>query len=122
MFFDHTVTGLDPIPNDVPWYYITLAIVIGAAAINHGTGMIFRSWEREFNLPKWFSAVGDVFGLVLATSIGVLVGHIVWSWVLGGVVALCGAFSHAMVMTFVRARLLGYVNAKNNEENSEKEK
>jgi len=122
MLFDHAINGLNPIPNDVPWYYITLAIVVGGAAVNHGVGMIFRNWERELKLPSWFSVIGDVFGLILSTVLGAVVGHLVWSWALGGVVALAGAFSHAMVMSFVRARLFGYVAAKNNEEKPPKKK
>ena len=103
-FHDHS-KGLEPVANNVPWYYITLAIGVGAAALQHGVHMVFASWERELKLPAWFSVAGDIFGIVLATGLGALTGHLVWNWALGGVVGLVGAFSSSLVLSLVRARL-----------------
>lgn len=97
--------GLQEIPNQVPWYYMTGAFLIGAALVQHGCHMVFTAWERELNLPKWFSVVGDVLGIVMAVLLGMLTGHLVWHWSLGGIVGLVGALSSRMVLAAVRARL-----------------
>lgn len=93
------------IPNDVPWYYISLAMLVGGAMLTHGVTMVTRGWEKELKLPDWFSVAGQGAGIALSTGMGCLAGHIVWHWALGGMVSLVGAFSSALVLSFVRARL-----------------
>lgn len=104
LFHDHD-HGLQPIANQVPWYYISLAILVGAALLEHGCSMVFRGWEQELKLPPWFSIIGDVLGIVLAAGMGCVAGHLVWNWALGGMVAVVGAFSSRVVLGMVRAKL-----------------
>jgi len=104
-FFDHHENGLNPIANNVEWYYIALAVLVGAAALSHGVSRVFMAWEKELSLPRWFSVIGDVFGIILATALSCMVGHISWSWALAGTTGLVGAFSSALVLSLVRAKL-----------------
>lgn len=103
LFHDHE-HGLQEIPNQVPWYYMTGAFLVGAALVQHGCHMVFTAWERELGLPKWFSVIGDVLGIALAVGLGMLTGHLVWHWALGGIVSLVGALSSRVVLSMVRAR------------------
>lgn len=94
-----------PVPNQIPWYYLTLAILVGAAMLTHGITMIAKGWEQELKLPAWFSVAAQVFAIVLSTCLGCLAGYIIWEWALGGMVALVGAFSSTLVLAFVRAKI-----------------
>lgn len=96
---------LVPIPNHVPWYYICLAILVGAALLSHGITVVAQSWESELKLPVWFSVVAQAFGIVFSTVLGCLAGYLVWEWALGGMVALIGAFSSQLILALVRAKL-----------------
>lgn len=96
---------LVPIPNQVPWYYITLALLLGAALLAHGVTVVARGWEKEMQWPRWFSVAAQGFGIVLATLMGCLAGYLVWEWALGGMVALIGAFSSQLVLGLLRAKL-----------------
>lgn len=102
---EHDADDLVPIPNQVPWYYITLAILVGAALLSHGVTVVARSWEQELKLPQWFSVAAQGFGIVLSTALGCLAGYLVWEWALGGMVALIGGFSSQLVLGLVRAKL-----------------
>lgn len=94
-----------PIPNQVPWYYLTLAILVGAALLSHGVTMVGRGWEVELKLPTWFSVAAQGFGIVLSTALGCLAGYLVWNWTLGGMVGLIGGFSSQLILGLVRAKL-----------------
>jgi hypothetical protein len=104
LFYDHN-TGLSPIPNDVEWYYIALSVLVASAALSHGVSRIFMAWEKELSLPRWFSVVGDIFGIILATTLSCIAGHLTWSWFLAGSIGLVGAFSSALVLLLLRAKL-----------------
>lgn len=103
MMFDHT-EGLKPIEHNVPWYYVALAVLVGAALLVHGAKLAFTRWERDLGGPRWVDIAGEVFGIILATTLGGIAGHVVWNWALGGMVALVGAFSSSFVVSLVRAR------------------
>ena len=94
-----------PIPNTMPWYYLSLALLVGAAMLTHGVTMVTRGWEKELRLPDWFSVAGQIVGIALSTGMGSLAGYLLWHWALGGMVALVGAFSSTLVLSLVRARL-----------------
>lgn len=94
-----------PVPNHVPWYYITLAILVGSALFVNGIRMVASRWERELGAPRWFDVAAEAFGIVAATALGCLTGYIIWEWVLGGVVALVGAVSSSLVVAVVKARV-----------------
>ena len=98
------IADIATVPNQIPWYYLTLVFLLGASALAHGNIMVFRGWEKELNLPRWFSIVGDVFGIVLAVCLGCFVGYLIWNWALGGSVSLVGAFSSTLIVSLVRAR------------------
>lgn len=99
------VDNLVPIPNTIPWYYICLVLLVGAALLTQGVTMLTKGWEQELKLPNWFSVLGQAVGIVLATVMGCLAGFLVWQWALGGMVALVGASSSALILNLVRARL-----------------
>lgn len=101
----HDADDLVPIHNHVPWYYITVALLVGSAMLAHGITVMTRGWEQELSLPRWFSIAGQVFGIVLSTALGCLAGYLVWEWALGGMVALVGACSSALVLSLVRAKI-----------------
>lgn len=101
----HDAADLVPVPNDVPWYYLTLAILVGAALLSHGITAVASSWESELKLPSWFSVAAQGFSIVLASAMGCLAGYLVWEWALGGMVGLIGAFSSQLVLGLIRARL-----------------
>lgn len=94
-----------PVPNHVPWYYLVLAILIGAALLSHGVAALARAWEKELGLPEWFSVAGQAFGIVLATGLSCFAGYLVWNWALGGMVGLIGSVSSQLVLSLVRARI-----------------
>lgn len=94
-----------PIPNQVPWYYLTLAILVGAALLTHGVTVVGRGWEVELKLSAWFSVAAQGFGILLSTFMGCLAGFLVWNWTLGGMVGLIGAFSSQLILGLVRAKL-----------------
>lgn len=96
---------LVPIPNTVPWYYICLALLVGAALLTQGVTVLTKGWEKELKLPNWFSVAGQAFGIVLATLMGCIAGYLIWEWALGGMVTLVGAASSALILTLIRARL-----------------
>jgi hypothetical protein len=104
LFYDHD-QGLQQVSNNVDWYYIALAVLIGSAALSHGVSRVFMAWEKELSLARWFSVIGDIFGIILATALSCVVGHITWSWALAGTTGLVGAFSSALVLSLVRAKL-----------------
>ncbi len=103
------VQATDPLSNPdltgQPNYYLVMAILVGAAMLSHGVTMVARAWEKELGLAQWFSVVAQAFGIILATSAGYLVGHLVWDPTLAGVIAMVGAFSNALVLSAVRARI-----------------
>lgn len=100
---DHS-EGLKPVEHSVPWYYIALAVLAGAALLVHGAKLAFTRWERDLGGPKWVDVAGEVFGIGLATILGGIAGHLVWNWALGGIVALVGAFSSSFIVSLIRAR------------------
>ena len=67
--------------------------------------MLTKGWEQELKLPNWFSVLGQIFGIVLSTIMGCLAGYLVWQWALGGMVALVGSTSSALILTLIRTRL-----------------
>ena len=93
------------VSNQVPWYYIAFAFLVAAALLAHGNSMVWSGWEKELRLPRWFSIVGDVFGVVLSLCLGCFIGHIVWNWALGGAVSLVGALSSTLIVSLIKARL-----------------
>jgi drug/metabolite transporter (DMT)-like permease len=90
---------------EISWYYACLAILVGAAMLSHGSTMIAQGWEKELKLPAWFSIIGTIFGMILSIVLGSIVGYLIWDWMLGGIVALVGAFSSTLVLSIVRSRL-----------------
>ncbi len=106
-FLQQVTDGDDivPISNQVPWYYLTLAILVGSALLTRGVTVVGRSWEAELKLPTWFSVAAQGFGIVLSTMMGCLAGYLVWNWTLGGMVGLIGAFSSQLILGLVRAKL-----------------
>ena len=95
----------DSTATEIPWYYLTLAFALAGAALEHGCNTLFTGWERELKLPIWFSVIGDVTGIVLASVLGATVGSIVWQWHLGSAVAFTGAIASRLVISLVRAKL-----------------
>lgn len=93
------------IPNDIPWYWLAVAILIGSALVAYGAQVTFERWERDAHLPEWFSVAGGVFGIVLATVMGGIAGHILWHWSLGMMCAICGAWGSQWVLGVVASRI-----------------
>jgi hypothetical protein len=114
-------TGLQQIPNDVPWYYIVGAVVVGSAALSHGVSRQFSAWERELSAPKWLSVAGDITGIVLSIALSSFVGYLTWSAPLAGIAGSCGAFSSSLILRIIKAKLgvpqsISTPPAKHNEE------
>ena len=55
---------MPPVIHDVPWHYVSLAILVGAALLSHGVTVVGRSWEKELKLPEWFSVAAQGFGIL----------------------------------------------------------
>lgn len=96
---------MPPVIHDVPWHYVSLAILVGAALLSHGVTVVGRSWEKELKLPEWFSVAAQGFGILMSAACGSLAGYLVWNWGLGGMVGLVGGFASSLVLSLVRARL-----------------
>ncbi len=93
-----------PIPNDIPWYYIAVAILIGSALIAYGAGATAEKWEKDASLPNWFSVAGGIVGIVLACAAGTIAGYLVWQPVLGLLSSLAGAFGSPWVLKLIWSR------------------
>ncbi len=92
------------IANDIPWYLLAGAVLIGAALVAYGAQMTFEHWKREAHLSGWFSVMGGVFGIFLASAMGAIAGHILWHWSLGLMCAVCGAWGSQWVLGLMSAR------------------
>lgn len=99
------ITGLQQIPNEVPWYYIVGSVIVGSAALSHGVSRQFSVWERELSAPRWLSVAGDITGIVLSIALSTFVGYLTWSAPLAGIAGLCGAFSSSLILRIIKARL-----------------
>jgi hypothetical protein len=92
-----------PVPNDVAWYLIAGAIVLGAALVTVGLSKNAARWEAELRLPAWFSVAGEVVAIVIATAGGAAAGFWTWHWGLGLLSGLVGSLSASIVVRFVAA-------------------
>lgn len=93
------------IANDIPWYWLAIAVIVGSALITYGAQMTFEHWQKEAKLSGWFSVAGGIFGIVLASIMGCIAGHILWHWSLGLMCAVCGAWGSQWVLGMLAARL-----------------
>jgi len=94
-----------PVPNNVPWHYLALAILVCSAFLCHGIVSVARSWEDELSLPAWFSVASHAAAIVLTTTLAGAAGYLVWHWALGALVGLVGSFSSSLILSLVRARV-----------------
>lgn len=94
-----------PIPNDIPWYYIAVAILIGSALVTYGAGATAEKWEKDASLPNWFSVAGGIFGIVLALASSALVGYLAWHWIFGLLCGIAGALSSPWILKLIWSRL-----------------
>lgn len=92
------------VPNDIAWYYIAGAILVGAALLSYGVATTAIRWEADAGFPKWFSVAGGFLGILLATAAGALAGLIVWQWALGMLCGLVGAFASPWILKLVWSR------------------
>lgn len=80
-----------PVPNSVPWYFITVSIVIGAALLSYGMVKTIKRWGSDLQLSSQRVMKASVFANILAivssTIGGGITGYLVWNWALG---AMCG--------------------------------
>lgn len=95
------IQNLAPIPNDVEWYFLALALIVGAALISFGIGKSSERWEAEMKWPEWFSILGEWVGILLAMTGGSLAGYLVWDWKLGLLCGAVGGFGAPFIVTWI---------------------
>lgn len=93
-----------PIPNDIPWYYIAVAILIGSALVTYGAWATAENWEKDAKFPSWFSVVGGIVGIVLASLGGAIAGYLVWQWTLGLLCGIAGALASPWILRLIWSR------------------
>lgn len=89
-----------PIPNNVPWYFLSLAILIGAAILVRGLSMTVKRWAvtlHSSRVPK-IGIVVEIISIFLAVALGSVTGHLVWNVWLGAMVALIGSLGSPWVL------------------------
>lgn len=104
---DHVHQHLAVVSNNTPWYYLFGAILVGAALVAWGAQTTFERWEKDAHLPGWFSVAGGVFGILLATAMGTVAGHLFWHWALGMLCALTGAWGSQWILGLIFSRFGG---------------
>lgn len=93
------------IPNDVAWYWHVIIVLVIASLVSWGVKNIGDVWRRELKLAKWTKLVPDVMAVVMSTIIGTMLGHVVWSWEFGAIIAFTGSLSYRWVLGVVKGRL-----------------
>lgn len=92
------------IPNDIPWYILGGSILVLSALCAYGVQTTFNRWQKDAEFPKWVNVAGGIFGILLATAMSALAGHIVWNWSLGMMCGVCGSWGSQWVLGLVSAR------------------
>lgn len=95
---------ISPIEYPSSWYYVPLAIFIGAGLLVYGMSAAFHRWEKDLHGPVWLDVAGEIAGIGVATFLGGLMGSMLWNTLLGGMTAFVGAWSSNLIVIIIRAK------------------
>ena len=94
--YDHNT----PVPNNVPWYFLSLSILIGAAILVRGMSMTVKRWAQALHssrIPK-IGIVVEIVSILLAVGLGAVAGYLVWNVWLGAMIAFVGSLGSPWVL------------------------
>lgn len=94
-----------PVPNDLPWYALSGAVVVGAALLSYGMVLTIRRMARDLRASATKEAragvIATLVSIGVASALGALVGYLTWHWALGFVSAVVGAWASPWVIDTV---------------------
>ncbi len=89
-----------PVPNNVPWYFLTLAILIGAAILVRGMSMTVKRWAQALHSMRGpqIGVVVEIISIFIAVGLGTFAGYLIWNIWLGAMIAFVGSLGSPWVL------------------------
>jgi hypothetical protein len=92
-----------PVANDVEWYYIVGAILVGSALVTSGLGRILRYSLKGYKNERLLELAGRTFLCIVCAGLGAVAGWRTWDWPLGAVVGFVGSCAAPVVLKYFYA-------------------
>ena len=104
-----------PITNEVPWYVISAAIIIGAALLSYGMIKTLKRWsidlQQTSSRVRKTTVIANILAIITSTICAGIVGWLLWNWILGAMCGFIGAWCWPWVITTLTSVISRWKNS-----------
>ena len=102
------------IANEVPWYVISVTIMIGAALLSYGMIKTLKRWsidlQQNSSRVRKTTVIANILAIVTSTICAGVAGLLLWNWILGAMCGFIGAWCWPWVITMLTSIISRWKN------------